>query len=47
MHALRHLLVFAAPQRPALVLGMLLMLLESAAALALPWLGGRLTEAFL
>ena len=44
---LRALLAFAAPYRPALVFGVVLMLLESAAALAVPWLGGKLAGAFL
>src|SRR5213075_261789 len=47
MSDLRPLLAYAAPHRAALALGVGLMLLESAAALAVPWLGGRLTSAFL
>ncbi|MFO1316203.1 MAG: ABC transporter ATP-binding protein [Burkholderiales bacterium] len=38
---------FAAPYRATLALCVLLMLLESAAALAAPWLGGRLAGALL
>ena len=45
MTDLRALLSFAAPYRAALLLGTLLMLLESLAALAVPWAGGRLTDA--
>lgn len=41
------MLLYAAPYRAALALGVGLMLLESAAALAVPWFGGRLTAAFL
>jgi subfamily B ATP-binding cassette protein MsbA len=44
---LRPLLAYAAPHRAALALGVGLMLLESAAALSVPWLGGKLTGAFL
>ena len=47
MSDLRPLLAYAAPHRAALALGVGLMLLESAAALAVPWLGGKLTGAFL
>jgi subfamily B ATP-binding cassette protein MsbA len=47
MPRLRSLAAYAAPHRAALALGVALMLLESAAALAVPWLGGRLTAAFL
>ena len=47
MPRLRTLIAYAAPHRAALALGVALMLLESAAALAVPWLGGRLTAAFL
>jgi len=42
MTDLKTLLAFAAPYRTALGLGVLLMLGESGAALAVPWLGGRL-----
>jgi len=41
------LVTFAAPHRAALVLGGLLMMLESAAALAVPWLGSKLAAALL
>ena len=44
---LRPLAAFAAPYRGLLVLCALLMLVESAAALAVPWLGGRLAGALL
>jgi len=44
---LKALLAFAAPYRSALAAGSLLMLGESGAALAVPWLGGRLAEALL
>ena len=47
MSDLRALLGFAAPHRAALALSALLMLLESAAALLVPWGGGLLTEAML
>ncbi len=47
MPHLRILLSYAAPHRTALTLGVCLMLLESAAALAVPWFGGRLTAAML
>ena len=47
MPHLRSLIAYAAPHRAALALGVALMMLESAAALAVPWLGGRLTAAFL
>jgi ATP-binding cassette, subfamily B, bacterial len=47
MSELRPLLAYAAPYRAALALGALLMLLETGAALAVPWLGGRLTAALL
>jgi ATP-binding cassette, subfamily B, bacterial len=47
MADLRALLAFAAPYRLALAASVLLMLGESAAALAVPWLGGRLAEAVL
>ena len=47
MPHLRSLAACAAPHRAALALGVALMLLESAAALAVPWLGGKLTTAFL
>ena len=39
---LRHLLAYARPYRGALVVAMLLMLAETAAALAVPWFGGLL-----
>jgi ATP-binding cassette, subfamily B, bacterial len=41
------LLALAAPYRTSLALGVLLMLLESAAALAVPWLGGQFARALL
>ncbi len=41
------LLAFARPCRGTLVLGMGLMVAESALALAVPWLGGKLAELFL
>lgn len=41
------LLAFVAPYRATLVLSGLLMLLESAAALVVPWLGGKLAAALL
>ncbi len=44
---LQALLAFAAPYRAILALSALLMLLESAAALAVPWLGGQLAGALL
>jgi subfamily B ATP-binding cassette protein MsbA len=44
---LRVLLAFAAPYRAPLALCALLMLAESAAALAVPWLGGKLAGALL
>jgi subfamily B ATP-binding cassette protein MsbA len=44
---LRALLAFAAPHRAALVFCGLLMLIESAAALLVPWAGGLLTDALL
>ena len=47
MSDLRRLLAFAAPYRATLALCAFLMLLESAAALAVPWLGGRLAELLL
>ena len=47
MNDLRTLLAFAAPYRGPLVLCALLMLAESAAALAVPWLGGKLAGALL
>jgi subfamily B ATP-binding cassette protein MsbA len=43
----RALIAMAAPYRLALALSVLLMLCQSAAALAVPWLGGKLTEALL
>ena len=42
MSDLRPLLAYAAPYRGALAFAGLLMLLESATALAVPWLGGKL-----
>jgi len=45
MSYVRPLLACAAPYRAALALCGILMLLESAAALAVPWLGGQLAEA--
>ena len=47
MPPLRSLIAYAAAHRAPLALGVALMLLESAAALAVPWLGGKLTTAFL
>ena len=47
MTSLRPLLACAAPYRATLALCGLLMLVESAAALAIPWLGGRLADALL
>ena len=47
MPELRSLLAFAQPYRWLLSLCVLLMLLESAAALAVPWLGGQLAGALL
>ena len=47
MNDFRALLAFAAPYRAPLALCALLMLAESAAALAVPWLGGRLAGALL
>jgi ATP-binding cassette subfamily B protein len=47
MPKLRALLAFAAPYRRTLVFCILLMLLESAAALAVPWLGGQLAGVLL
>ncbi|MBK7332196.1 MAG: hypothetical protein IPI87_07370 [Betaproteobacteria bacterium] len=47
MSDLRVLLAFAAPYRTPLALCALLMLAESAAALAVPWLGGKLAGALL
>ncbi|MBK6395563.1 MAG: hypothetical protein IPF73_13470 [Betaproteobacteria bacterium] len=47
MNDLRVLLAFAAPYRAPLALCALLMLAESAAALAVPWLGGKLAGALL
>ena len=47
MRELRALLRFAAPHKAALTVCAVLMLGESAAALALPWAGGLLTEAML
>jgi len=44
---LQFLLGYAAPYRRALLLGTLIMLMESAMALAVPWLGGRLAQGFL
>ncbi len=47
MSSLRPLLIYTAPHTGLLALGVGLMLLESAAALSVPWLGGKLTGAFL
>ena len=47
MNDLRTLLAFAAPYRGPLALCALMMLAESAAALAVPWLGGKLAGALL
>ena len=47
MTELRTLLGFASPYRRALAVGVVLMLCESAAALVVPWLGGRLAQAVL
>ena len=47
MPRLRSLIAYAAPHTAPLALGVALMLLESAAALAVPWLGGKLTAALL
>ena len=47
MDGLRPVLSMAVPHRAALAAGMLLMLLESAAALAVPWLGGKLAGGIL
>ena len=47
MPELRSLVAFAAPYRGLLALCVMLMLLESAAALAVPWLGGRLAGVLL
>jgi len=47
MSELRALFAFAVPYRRTLVFCVLLMLLESAAALAVPWLGGLLAGALL
>jgi subfamily B ATP-binding cassette protein MsbA len=47
MGDLRMLLAFAAPHRGTLALGGVLLLGESAAALAVPWIGGLLTDAIL
>jgi subfamily B ATP-binding cassette protein MsbA len=44
---LRSLAMIAAPHRAALAAALVLMLLESAAALAVPWLGGRLAAGLL
>ena len=44
MAELKALLSFAVPYRAALSAGTVLMMLESGAALAVPWLGGRLAE---
>jgi ATP-binding cassette, subfamily B, bacterial len=44
---LRALLGFAAPYRATLAAGAAMMLLESAAALAVPWLGGRIAATLL
>ncbi|MCX7139842.1 MAG: ABC transporter ATP-binding protein [Proteobacteria bacterium] len=47
MSDFRALLSFAAPYRAALALSALLMLLESTAALVVPWAGGLLTDVLL
>jgi subfamily B ATP-binding cassette protein MsbA len=47
MSDLRPLLAYAAPYRSALAFSVLLMLLESATALAVPWLGGKLAGTLL
>ena len=47
MRDIRSLAMIAARHRLALASALALMLLESAAALAVPWLGGRLTASFL
>jgi len=47
MSSLRPLLAYAAPHRAGLALSGFLMLAESAAALAVPWLGGRVAQALL
>jgi subfamily B ATP-binding cassette protein MsbA len=47
MSDLRALLAFAAPYRGALAFGILLMLAESVAALAVPWVGGQMADALL
>ena len=47
MSDLRLLFTFAAPYRASLVASGVLMLLESGAALAVPWLGGRLAGTLL
>ena len=47
MADIRALLVFAAPYRRVLLASALLMLCESGAALAIPWLGGRLAGSIL
>jgi ATP-binding cassette subfamily B protein len=47
MPALRSMLAFAAPYRAQLAFSAFLMLLESAAALAVPWLGGQLAGVLL
>ena len=44
---IRSLTTYAAPHRAALACALVLMLLESAAALAVPWLGGRLAAGLL
>jgi subfamily B ATP-binding cassette protein MsbA len=47
MNDLRALLAFAAPYRRALAFGIVLMLAESVAALAVPWVGGQMANALL
>jgi len=47
MSGLRPLLAYAVPYRAELALSGCLMLVESATALAVPWLGGRVAEALL
>lgn len=47
MKEIRILLAFASPYRGSLAIGAGLMVCESALALAVPWLGGKLAEAFL
>lgn len=47
MTEIKTLLAFALPYRLTLALGVVLMLCESATALVVPWLGGRLAETIL